>query len=81
MAAQIREFTPEELKQISDDLERKTAQEVITWAIDHFHPHIALASSFGVEDVALIDIVSRLTPPIRVFTLDTGRLPEETYDV
>ncbi|MDP2947955.1 MAG: phosphoadenylyl-sulfate reductase [Chloroflexota bacterium] len=81
MAAQIKEFTPEELKQISDGLERKTAQEVIAWAIDHFHPHIALASSFGVEDVALIDIVSRLTPPIRVFTLDTGRLPEETYDV
>jgi len=81
MAAQIREFTPQELKQISDQLEGNTPQEVVAWAIDHFHPDIALACSFGAEDVALIDIVSRLTPPIRVFTLDTGRLPEETYDV
>jgi phosphoadenosine phosphosulfate reductase len=39
----------------------------------------ALASSFGAEDMVLIDIVARHTLPIAVFTLDTGRLPEETH--
>ncbi len=39
----------------------------------------ALASSFGAEDMVLIDIIARHTLPIAVFTLDTGRLPEETH--
>src|SRR5579864_6322603 len=39
----------------------------------------AIASSFQKEDMVLIDLASRITPHFRVFTLDTGRLPEETY--
>ncbi|MBI4313820.1 MAG: phosphoadenylyl-sulfate reductase, partial [Candidatus Omnitrophica bacterium] len=42
---------------------------------------IALASSFGAEDVALIDMVVKINPKVAVFTLDTGRLNEETYEV
>ncbi len=37
------------------------------------------ASSFGAEDMVLLDLIARHALPIRVFTLDTGRLPEETY--
>jgi phosphoadenosine phosphosulfate reductase len=40
-----------------------------------------MASSFGAEDVALIDMWWRADRQVRVFTLDTGRLPEETYEV
>jgi phosphoadenosine phosphosulfate reductase len=39
----------------------------------------ALASSFGAEDMALTDIIARHALPIVIFTLDTGRLPGETY--
>ena len=42
------------------------------------HAPVAFASSFGVEDMVLIDLISRHAPSIAVFTLDTGRLPEET---
>ncbi len=42
---------------------------------------MAVASSFGAEDVVLIDIMVKLDPTIRIFTLDTGRLNEETYEV
>lgn len=42
---------------------------------------IALASSFGVEDQILTDILLRIDPTVKIFTLDTGRLPEETYAV
>ena len=38
-----------------------------------------LASSFGLEDMVLIDMIARHDIPVSVFTLDTGRLPEETY--
>jgi phosphoadenosine phosphosulfate reductase len=40
-----------------------------------------LASSFGAEDMVLIDLVAREFPSISVFTLDTGRLPRETLDL
>jgi phosphoadenosine phosphosulfate reductase len=39
----------------------------------------ALASSFGAEDMALTDMIARHALPIAIFTLDTGRLPGETY--
>jgi phosphoadenosine phosphosulfate reductase len=42
---------------------------------------LAIASSFGAEDVVLIDLLVSLEPRPRVFTLDTGRLPQETYDL
>lgn len=41
----------------------------------------ALACSFGVEDMVLLDLIARRGFPITVFTLDTGRLHQETYDL
>src|SRR5690349_10625886 len=58
-----------------------SAEESLAWANEQFGERAAIASSFGVEDVVLIDLASRHAPRIGVFTLDTGRLPPETYDV
>lgn len=63
------------------DVGARPAEEVLGWALQTFRPRIALASSFGAEDVVLIDMWWRLDRDVRVFTLDTGRLPEETYEV
>lgn len=41
----------------------------------------ALASSFSIEDMLLLDLISKHAPEINVFTLDTGRLPAETYNL
>jgi len=57
------------------------AEEILAWADARFGDAAAIASSFGVEDVVLIDLASRHAPRLGVFTLDTGRLPSETYDV
>lgn len=62
-------------------LESQGAEEVLRWAFERYHPRIALASSFGAEDVVLIDMMTKLNPKARIFTLDTGRLNQETYDV
>lgn len=43
------------------------------------HAPAVLASSFGVEDMLLTDLMDRHGLAIGVFTLDTGRLPEETH--
>ena len=72
-------FTADQVQQLNDRL--KTPQEVLRWALETFHPRIALASSFGAEDVVVIDMVMAINPKTRIFTLDTGRLNQETYDV
>jgi phosphoadenosine phosphosulfate reductase len=59
----------------------KSAEEVLKWTLDNLHPHVALASSFGAEDVVLIDMLTKINPEARIFTLDTGRLNQETYDI
>src|SRR5207249_11615976 len=43
------------------------------------HHSSALASSFGAEDMVLTDLIAKHALPIVIFTLDTGRLPGETY--
>lgn len=39
----------------------------------------AFSTSFGAEDMVVFDLIRRHTLPIDIFTLDTGRLPAETY--
>lgn len=58
-----------------------TPQQILGWALERYHPRIAFASSFGVEDVAVIHMLHELRADARIFTLDTGRLPYETYEV
>ena len=74
-------LSEEEIKQLNQQFETKTAEEVLRWALDRFHPQITLACSFGLEDVTLIDMLTKLHKAPRVFCLDTGRLHQETYDV
>ncbi|HEY4221357.1 MAG TPA: phosphoadenylyl-sulfate reductase [Myxococcota bacterium] len=60
---------------------RMSPQQIIGYGIERFGSELVIASSFSVEDVVLIDIAHRVSRRFRVVTLDTGRLPEETYDV
>jgi len=70
-----------DVKLASYGLEGRTALEILKWALDEFGDQMALASSFGAEDVVLIEMLTRLTKQPRVFVLDTGRLHEATYEV
>ena len=56
-------------------------QDVLRLAIETFGKRVALSSSFGAEDMVLIDMIVAIDPRARIFTLDTGRLPQETYNV
>ena len=66
-----------------DDLNSriKTTEEALQWVSDNIHPNVAKASSFGAEDAVVMDIMLKINPKFRFFTLDTGRLPQETYDI
>src|SRR6187551_1482172 len=72
---------------LADDLRRllgAPAADVLAWGVTRFGPKLAVASSFSIEDCVVIDIASKAaraakTDGVRVFALDTGRLPDETY--
>jgi phosphoadenosine phosphosulfate reductase len=71
-----------QVEQLALEFEKKSAQEVLKWALDTFGLKIGLASSFGAEDVVVIDLMAKIDKEkTKVFTLDTGRLNQETYDV
>ncbi len=74
-------MSTEEVQEISNGMENKSAQEVLKWALDTFHPRIALASSFNPGDLVIIDMLAKLRKDAGIFTLDTGRLNQETYDL
>src|SRR5688500_2341531 len=57
-------------------------QEVIRWALETFAPErVAVCTSFQVDGMAILDMAWRIDPRVRVFTVDTGRLPPETHAV
>lgn len=62
-------------------LENLSPGDVLRWGYQRFGKKLAFASSFGAEDVVVIDLIAKHAPEIRIFTLDTGRLHEETYEV
>lgn len=74
-------LTAAQVDHLAKDFESKPAHEILKWALDTFGPRIGLASSFGAEDVAVIDMMAKIDKNANVFTLDTGRLNQETYDV
>ncbi|MBN2742944.1 phosphoadenosine phosphosulfate reductase [Breznakibacter xylanolyticus] len=56
-------------------------QTILTYFIEHLGSKIALSSSLGAEDQVLTHMVAGIHPETKIFTLDTGRLFPETYDL
>ena len=67
-----------QLRQI-ERLEQSSAQELLKWAVSEFGSSLAIATAFQLEGMVIVDLAARISPHVRVLTLDTGRLPEETY--
>lgn len=61
--------------------ESSPASEILAWAVETYGGAFAIATSFQKEGMAVLDMAVRITPAIRVFTLDTGRLPDETWQM
>lgn len=68
-------------EEIGKSLAGKNAEEVLKWFLDQFKGRIVLSSSLGLEDQVLTDMVVKIAPQTRIFTLDTGRLFYETYEL
>jgi len=63
-------------------LEKKIEQaKALLAEIERDYAPAAFANSFGVEDMVLTDLIAKDFRDIEIFSLDTGRLPPETYDL
>ena len=69
------------LSQIIAEYEDKKAEDVIAWALGTFQRRAAICTSFQAEGMVVLDLACRIDPGVRVFTIDTGRLPQETYEL
>jgi phosphoadenosine phosphosulfate reductase len=63
------------------DAEALDARELLAWAVESFHPRLALACSFQKEESVLLDLLLGVEPAAQVFALDTGVLFPETWAV
>ncbi len=64
----------------ADHFENRSPEHLLRWAIERWGRRLALVTSFQSTGLVLLDMAWRIDPDIRVITLDTGRLPQETYD-
>lgn len=73
--------TGEELAGLARDLEECSAEEILRWAVDRFAPKLTFATGFGIEGCVIIDLVAQAGLEVDLFTLDTGLLFPETYEL
>ena len=57
------------------------AKEILSYFLNEYGNEAALSSSLGAEDQVLTDTLLKIDKSANIFTLDTGRLHPETYDV
>jgi phosphoadenosine phosphosulfate reductase len=65
---------------VAPDLDHAPAEEVLAYAVERFHPRLFVACSFQKEASVIMDMLLRIEPEARFFTLDTGVLFEQTHD-
>jgi len=58
--------------------ENASAEEVLNYAVERFHPQLTMACSFQKEESVLVHMISEMCPEPRIFTIDTGVLFPET---
>jgi len=69
------------LDELNRELESLTLNGLLRWSLEQFGERIAHVTSFGPSGVVILDHVLRLQPDLRVITLDTQFLFDETYDL
>jgi len=78
---QIVGATVKDIKLLAEEFETKSAEDVIRWALVTYRQQVAISTSLQAEGMVILDMAYRLYPSVRVLTIDTGRLPKETYEL
>ena len=63
------------------ELQGKTPQEILRWAVARFFPKLTMATAFGPEGNCIIHMLAEIEPRVRIFNLETGYQFEETLEL
>ena len=74
----LEEKTPQP---ILSDWDSHNPQDILSRALSRWHPRIAVVTSFQMAGMVLLDMCYQIRTDVRVITIDTGRLPSETYEM
>lgn len=74
-------YTKEEIDNLNTKFADVSAQELLQSFMAQYGARLALSSSLSIEDQTLTDMMLRIDPQANIFTLDTGRLFPETYEL
>lgn len=68
-----------DLAQINQQLENAEALSLVEWSAATFGDDLVMSTSFGIQAAVMLHLVTRIVPKIPVIWIDTGYLPQETY--
>ncbi|MGZ8517022.1 MAG: phosphoadenylyl-sulfate reductase [Chitinophagaceae bacterium] len=68
-------------EELIQEIERSSLPEAVSLVADLFPGKVVFSSSLGQEDQVLTDIIFKNNLPVKIFTIDTGRLFNETYEL
>lgn len=66
------------VEELLHELDQKSTQDGLRW-LSHHLQQVAFSTALGEEDQVITHIIAKAKLPIRIFTLDTGRLFAESY--
>jgi phosphoadenosine phosphosulfate reductase len=72
---------PEDLTAASELLAEASAEDILRWAVERYHPRLTMATAFGVEGCCIIHMLASIQPGVRIFNLDTGYQFPETLEL
>jgi phosphoadenosine phosphosulfate reductase len=72
-------FDDLEIGEIAMELDDQEPEDVIEWALGALGDRVAIVTSLQSDGMAILDMAVKIKPDVRVITVDTGRLPQETY--
>lgn len=70
-----------EAGELAVEFDDKEPEDLLEWAFGKFHPRLAIVTSFQIDTLVLLDMAWQINRNVRVVTVDTGRLPQETHDL
>lgn len=73
-------FDDLEIGEIAMELDDQEPEDVIDWALDALGDRVVIVTALQADGMVVLDMAAQVKPDIKVITVDTGRLPQETYD-
>jgi len=70
-----------EAGELSVQFEGEEPETVLEWALERFSPSISISTAFQTDGAVLLHMAHAIDPNVRLFSVDTGRLPAETFDL